>query len=75
MGGTGAGGVPVSRGRQTQVTAVPVEGKAEVGVVRLTEGVVHLHHHRQGDTVSRAHHSQVGPRELVRLVDGVSVPL
>ena len=74
-GRTPAGRVPVSRGRQAEVTAVPVEGKAEVGVVRLAEGMVDLHHHGQVDAVGGADHSQVGPSELVRLVDGVSVPL
>ena len=62
-------------GGQTQVTAVTVEGQTQVGVVRLTEGVIDLHHHGQVDTVGGRHHRHVGPRELVCLVDGVRVPL
>lgn len=72
---TPAGEVPVAGGGQTEVAAVPVEGETEVWVVWLAVGVVHLHHHGQVDAVGGADHSQVGPSELVRLVDGVSVPL
>ena len=62
-------------GRQTQVAAVTIEWQTEVGVVRLAEGVVDLDHHGQVDTVGGRHHRHVGPGELVRLVDGVGVPL
>ena len=62
-------------GRQTQVAAVTIEWQTEVGVVRLAEGVIDLHHHGQVDTVRGGHHRHVGPCVLVRLVDGVRVPL
>ena len=65
----------MSRGWQTQVAAVAVEGKAEIGVVRLAEGMVDLHHHGQVDCVGGGDHGQVPACELVRLVDGVGVPL
>ena len=62
-------------GGQTQVAAVTVERETEVGVVRLAEGVIDLHHHGQVDAVSGGDQRHVGPCELVGLVDGVSVPL
>ena len=60
---------------QTEVAAVTIEWETEVGVVGLAERVVDLDHHGEVDTVSGGHQRHVGPRELVRLVDGVSVPL
>ena len=62
-------------GWQAEVAAVTIEWQTEVGVVRLAEWVIDLDHHGEVDTVSGGHHRHVGPRELVRLVDGVSVPL
>ena len=60
---------------QTEVAAVTIEWETEVGVVGLAERVIDLDHHGEVDTVSGGHQRHVGPRELVRLVDGVSVPL
>ena len=72
---TPAGQTPVAGGGQAEVAAVTIEWQTEVRVVGLTERVVDLHHHRQVDTVSGGHQRHVSPRELVRLVDGVGVPL
>ena len=72
---TPAGQAPVAGGGQAEVAAVTIEWQTEVGIVRLTERVIDLDHHGEVDTVSGGHQRHVAPRELIRLVDGVSVPL
>ena len=57
------------------MTAVAIEWETQVGVVWLSEWMVDLDSHGQVDIVSAGHHGHIGPRPLVRTVDGMGVPL